>query len=607
MATTSASLPLPRTRARKGGRRWRWVVLILVLIVLAGAGAYLYLRSQAPRTTRTASSTYTVARGSIMATVSGSGSVATSSSESLSFKAGGTVTEVLVQLGDTVKAGQVLARLDEGALKMQVTPAEANLASAQAALDDLKAGPTAAELSAAKLSVVNAKLQLQNLTSGSSTADVASARSSLLTAQQNLATLQSGDPTEIQHARDALEQAKNSLAAQQISRDSTCGKPKMETQCDAANITVGNGEIAVRQAQATLDELLAGPTDTELKVAQLAVTQANGRLASLSGATSALELEAAQLQLENAQAKLDELNAGASAADLAKAQASVESAKVALSEAQDALDGALLQAPFDGTVTAVNVTAGDDASAGTAAVSLVGRSELHVDLKLSENDAVAVQAGQPVTLTFDSLEGKALAGTVSYVSPAAESTNGVVTYAVRVKVAQDDPQVRIGMSANVSIITARKENVLLVPNTALLPQDSGGYMVMLVSRGGAAPGQGFPGANGTPGAGRGQGQGFPGANGTPGAGRGQGFPGANGTSNAGARATRQAQMAQQGGQFPTPVKTGLSDGTYTEIVEGLREGDVVEALATTGISGSNGGFRGGPGGFGIMGGIFGGR
>src|SRR5439155_24091035 len=102
-------------------------------------------------------------------------------------------------------------------------------------------------------------------------------------------------------------------------------------------------------------------------------------------------------------------------------------------------------------------------------------------------------------------------GAVSYIAPAAEMSNGVATYAVRASFATDDPSLRIGMTANVSITTAHKDDVLLVANTALLPKGSGHIVQQ---------------------------------------------SGADGTST-----------------HDVDVQIGLSDGTNSEIIGGLREGE----------------------------------
>jgi HlyD family secretion protein len=190
----------------------------------------------------------------------------------------------------------------------------------------------------------------------------------------------------------------------------------------------------------------------------------------------------------------------------------VAQAEQALKQAQLALEQATLKAPFAGVITAINIVPGSGASTGTAAISLIDRSTLHVDMALSENDVARVQIGQPVTITIDALDDWVAQGTVSYIAPAATISNGVVTYPVRVSFPDSDTRVKVGMTANISIVTATKADVLLAPNTALLPNGAG-HAVQV--------------------------------------------------------------PAADGGAREVEVKTGLSDGTHTEIVNGLKEGDQV--------------------------------
>jgi HlyD family secretion protein len=160
---------------------------------------------------------------------------------------------------------------------------------------------------------------------------------------------------------------------------------------------------------------------------------------------------------------------------------------------------------------------------------MVDRSTLHVDLKLSENDVAKVDLNQPVELTIDALKDWRTKGTVSFIAPAAESSNGVVTYRVRVDFPGGDARVKVGMTANLTITTATKDNVLLVPNSALLPK---------------------------------------------GAGRAVQMPNADGT-------TREVE-----------VQTGLTDGTQTEILGGLSAGDQVVATPGASTQPSGGGLFG---------------
>jgi multidrug efflux pump subunit AcrA (membrane-fusion protein) len=144
-----------------------------------------------------------------------------------------------------------------------------------------------------------------------------------------------------------------------------------------------------------------------------------------------------------------------------------------------------------------------------------------------------VQLGQAVTLTIDSLSGWRATGNVSYIAPTAETTNDVVTYGVRVSFPDADQRVKVGMTANVDITTATKNDVLLVPNTALLPKGAG-------------------------------------------------------------RVVRVPNASGQG-THEVDVQIGLTDGTNTEIVSGLKEGDPIVALPSTSSAGTSaGGGGGGP-------------
>jgi HlyD family secretion protein len=197
----------------------------------------------------------------------------------------------------------------------------------------------------------------------------------------------------------------------------------------------------------------------------------------------------------------------------------VTQAEATLLQSQLSLDQATLQAPFAGIVTDVAIVPGSIATVSNPVVSLIDRQTLHIDLTLSENDVARTVLNQPVALTLDAVPDWSTTGAVSFIAPAAELRNNVVTFAVRVSFPDRDTRIKVGMTANVSITVARKDDVLLVPNTALLPKGAGRVVQI-------------PGASGQP-------------------------------------ATERE------------VQTGLTDGAYTEIVSGLTEGTLIVAQPTT--------------------------
>jgi HlyD family secretion protein len=524
MATTT----IPQQRA--GSNRGRWIWAGLALIVLAIAAALLLTRTSSSSSTPTISTT-TVTPGNIVATVDGSGTIAAAQSLDLTFQTSGTVTQVLVKEGDSVQAGQVLAQLDDRDLQVQlasaqaaldsaktkltqtkdgnVQPAEiaaqqaaianaqAQLRSAQAQLEALK-NPTADKISSAEATLRQAELDLQSQKDNSSasktkaeqdlqkaTDDLTKSQSAYATAKQNWQYVQdeNADPSNPTTTNAQGKKVKNKL-----------NDTQRQQYYDAyvqAEAALHSAETSVQQAQVTYDNARAAEPNS-IQQAEAKLADARTQLAALQnpGKTDIAQKQAsvdqAKASLNQAQANLDKLRAPGTPSDVDIQQSSVTQAEQSLKQSQLKLEQATLKAPFDSVVSAVNIVVGGSSSGGSsssgtsssstassAAISLIDRSTLHVDLKLSENDVAKVALGQKVTLTIDALKDWKADGTVSYIAPSAETSNGVVTYAVRVSFPDSDTRVKVGMTANLSIATAKKDNVLLVPNSALLPKGAG--------------------------------------------------------------------------------------------------------------------------------------
>ncbi len=222
------------------------------------------------------------------------------------------------------------------------------------------------------------------------------------------------------------------------------------------------------------------------------MTQAQANLTNLQKGGTQANLASAQAQVTQAQAGLDKLTAPAAAPDIAAADAGVVQAQADVATAQRNLDQAKLSAPFDGVVAAVTIQPGSTSrssstsstsstSGGSAAITLVDRSKLHVDVNLSETDAARVEVGQPVTLTFDALPNVTLSGKVATIAPAATVSQNVVTYPVQVEFDPGNRPVKVGMSATADIQLQQVNNAILVPSRAV--QTSGNARTVTVLQG----------------------------------------------------------------------------------------------------------------------------
>ncbi len=473
-----------------------------------------------------------VEQGTIVATVFAVGNVVPQRESHLTFPVIGTVKGVRVAVGDPVEAGQVLAALDTADLEREVTNAELALAIREAELARLKAGPTETELASAQAALKAAEEALATLKAGPNPAEVAAARSALNAAQTRYELLKAQPNADaVRQAQLQLEQAKNSLWHAQAQRDMACSVEGAKSLCDAFEAEVGNGHVAVQMAELALQQAQSPASEAELQSALAEVQAAQARLNQLLAGPSAAELAAAEAQVAQAKAQLEKLTGGPPPEELRIAEARVQQAKLALQQAQRNLAEATLRAPFAGVVTAVNYAAGDTARPDLPGIIVADPSQLYLKVNIAEVDIAQIQVGQEAEVILDAMPDHAFAGQVTSIAPAARSELGVVNYPVTVAIAEADPRIKPGMTGNVRITVGRRENVLVVPNRAI--RRSKGQHVVAVWR--------------------------------------------------------------DGQPMETPVRIGFSNDTMTEVVEGLRQGELVVLNPTTSQSGLSGGLFGGGG------------
>jgi HlyD family secretion protein len=390
--------------------------------------------------------------------------------------------------------------------------ARATLAAAQAKLDALK-NPTGLTLSSAQSKVDQAQTALQSTQNSASQAKtnaqlalqnavnaLTQSQSKFSTAQQNWQHVQDTgtDPTNptttdstgkkkanklndaqrqqyydaFVQAQAALDSAQNAVTQAQVAYDAA--RQNEITQNTQA-------EATLKDAQATL-AALTNPSASDLTQAQAAVTQAQATLDKLTQGGTAAAIAQSEASVTQAQANLDKLTAPAADAEVAAAQASLLQAQVAVDTAQRNLDQATLKAPFDGVVSAVDMQIGSSTSStSSSGITLVDRSKLHIDVSLSEADAAKVAVGQPVTLTFDALSNVTLNGTVATVSPAATTSQNVVTYPIQIEFDPGQTPVKVGMSATATIESQKVDDAILVPSRAV--QTAGGTKTVTLLQG----------------------------------------------------------------------------------------------------------------------------
>jgi HlyD family secretion protein len=318
-------------------------------------------------------------------------------------------------------------------------------------------------------------------------------------------------------------------------------------------------------------------------------------------------------------------------AQLQQAEAVLQSDEATLQNSKVQLSYCTIMAPVDGVVVSRNVDVGQTVAASfntpTLFVIAGDLTKMQIDALVSEADIGGVATNQDVNFTVDAYPYRTFRGKVSQVRYGAITNQSVINYDCVIGVENNDLKLLPGMTANVSIIIAQRDNALRVPNAALrfrppeaiAAEVKTNLALLAATTKSGAPGEGGPRSGGGGGMrqgggggeGGGQRPGGPGGFGGGGERRGPRGFGEGGPSNRPARADRPVSRtiyilpAKTAGQnaadvkpVPVQVKTGVSDGISTEILEGLEEGAQVVTgtltpTSTTGTPAANP-FGGGP-------------
>jgi HlyD family secretion protein len=458
----------------------RIIIIVVALVVVLGVGAGVYAGLSSRKASTANLATARVETGTLVARVFSAGNITPHQQATLSFAQNGVVAKIHVQVGDRVTKGQVLAELDTSDLALQVKNAEVNLTVAEHKLAQTAAGPTEQAIASARARLAAAQANYDKLAAGPTQAELAAAKAAVESAQAAYdAAIKAASATnsQIAAAQAALEKAQLTLEQAQAAYERVAWRPDISARPESKNLQTAT--IDYRQAKANLDALLAtASSDAQVKVLQAKsqLEQAKSALAKLQA--SNYDLISAQAQVTQAQSDLETLLAGPDANAVAIAKDQVEQARIALEQAKLNLQKAQIIAPFDGTVTAVNLTVGQSASGGS--IQIADLSNLEIVVNLAEVDVPRVKLGQEAEITLDALPDLTLAGKVTGIWPAGIQSQGVVNYPVVVSVIDPPEDVKAGMTASVNIIVDKRENVLLVPNRALRSQGKQRFVTVLV-------------------------------------------------------------------------------------------------------------------------------
>ena len=492
-------------------KNWKWLVPVLCVAV---AGGVFLLRPQQAKPASVDAS-YTEAapeRRDVTNTLSGTGTLNPANTYTVKSLVDGKVLTGTIEEGDIVEESNVLYTIDSSDASTNFEKAEIAMQQAQRSYDKV----VDRQYVRAEVAGVVSSLKVtkgDEVTSGQEVAVIRDSSRMLLTLEFP--------------AADAANFSVGQSAA--VTLDGTFEQLDGTVTSVSGTDALSAGNLLTRTVTITVKN--AGGLTT----AQAATASING-VSSIGSATFAYQAErtlTAQASgtvtsinvQEGSEVAKDDIILGLSGDDLTEsiqsASESLRSAEISMQNLQDAMNNYTITAPISGTIIEKDAKVGDAVKAGDTLCIVYDLSYLEMSINVDELQISSISVGQKVQITADAVPDKTYVGTVTRVSMKGASNGGTTTYPVTIRI-DDTDGLRPGMNANAEIVVAKANNALVVPNAAVV---RGSYVLV--------------------------------------------------TKDSPSAANADTAMEAPEGFVYVPVKTGVSDDDYTQIVSGIQEGDTI--------------------------------
>ena len=560
--------------------------LILILIMAGGYFGYnkFYGKQVSVRYVTAAAE-----KGTLIVSVSGSGQVAVSDQADIKSKVAGEIAYIGVKNGQEIKAGTLLAKIDTRDAEKAVRDAETALETAKLELEELLSPADELTLYQAENSLTQAEESKQKAEDNIEKA-YEDAFNTVTNTFLDLPTIITGlrdvlYSYEIGESEITVSRYQDNIGAYRNSFFSE-DRYKLETFIEDAennykiarknyNQNFENYKNASRYSEKeTIETLLNETLETTKSIAETVksetnlldfvvdyfssrdwkvyskITEYQSDLKTYTGKINSHILSLLSIQrslqdnreaivnaertIKEKELSLAKLKAGPDELEIRAKKIAIQQKEDVLTTAKQNLADCYIYSSFDGVVAETKVKKGDLVSAGTVIASIITKQKI-AEISLNEVDVVKVKVGQKTTLTFDALPDLSISGKVIEVNTVGQVSQGVVSYGVKIALDTQDERIKSGMSITADIITDAKQDVLVLPNSAIKSQGNS-YYVELVEA---------------------------------------------------SEEMKQQLLANVSGvilsQPPKlqPVETGLSNDLSTEIISGLKEGDIVVTSTIT--------------------------
>ena len=486
------------------------IIFSIIIIIIAAVIYQAYFKNE-----ETDFTLATVEKGNVVQEVSETGQVKREEEINLGFNLSGIIRQIYVEVGEEVKEQDVLAKLDDSQLRIQLEESKANLELNQAQLSKLLTGSSKEETQIAQTSVDNAKISLTTakqtledikkdgeedlkaayedalndlddaylkISNTFNTADLIQTTYFVINNQEGVRVKENKD--KIENARDRikpyLDTAKNTKDYEDIDIALSKTKTNLEIVADSLKIIRDTCEVGIYKS--TVSSTHKSSLDTRRGDINTALTNIvdSQQTISLTRITNEVNINTYQgkVDIEEGELQAAEDNLAEVIApprqedvDLYQAQVNQARAKVRLLEKQ--IGDTVLKSPVGGQVIKVDKKIGEivqSAAQGTV-ISLLPSSPFKIEVDIYEEDVAKMEIGNPVDISLVAFQDEKLEGKVTFINPVEEMIEGVVYYEVFISLPNYPEGTKPGMTADLIIRTDLREDVLVIPESAITEKD----------------------------------------------------------------------------------------------------------------------------------------
>lgn len=437
--------------------------------------------------------TLAVRAGDFTRSVSVAGTVVAADRVDLGFSQSGRISRTYADVGDAVVVGTILAEIENGELRASILQKEAALEAERAKLFSIREGSRPEEIAVLEAQVLSDETaHAQTRESVVNTIRDAYVKSD--DAVRNKVDKFITNPR-TENAKIVFLTSNTQTAITLESKRVSIEKVLLDWQTENANLSAENATQAAVRAQRYLQQVVdlleeantalhSAVTSQNVSATSIADWTSDVATARTTISTSATALtsavtteKAAAATLEKDKRNLALTKAGATEADINTQAAQVRSAEADVIYARAQLAKTIIQAPFSGIVTHMDVDAGEIVSPGTSQISMIGRGAFQIESFIPEIHVSLLKIGNPAVVTLDAYGDDApFPAAIVSIDPAETIQDGISTYRATLQFTDQDPRIKAGMTANIVITTEHKSGIISIPQGVLFSRDGKKYV-----------------------------------------------------------------------------------------------------------------------------------